>query len=78
MSRRGDDLVKAMEEAVAIARGEKAPARSTTFTPRNLVHIALATNDPTMLTSPDGKRVEVDLDAIVKLLENPPPMLRTR
>lgn len=44
--------------------------------PPNLVHIALAHLDPKMLTSLDGKNVQVSLEAICKLLENPPPMLR--
>lgn len=43
--------------------------------PPNLVHIALAELDPKMLTSPDGKRLQVSLEAICKLLANPPPML---
>ena len=38
-------------------------------TPINLIHIKLWHYDKTMLTSPDGKRVEVDLEAIRKLLE---------
>ena len=42
---------------------------------RNLVHAALYELDPTLLTSPDGKTVEVKLDAICALLSNPPPML---
>jgi hypothetical protein len=29
-----------------------------------------------MLTSPDGKRVEISLDAICRLLADPPSMLR--
>lgn len=44
-------------------------------TPINLVHCALAEHDRTMLTSPDGKRVEVNLSAIAALVNRPPPML---
>lgn len=44
--------------------------------PINLVHIALAEHDPKMLTSPDGKNVLVSIDAIRRLLADPPPMLR--
>jgi hypothetical protein len=44
--------------------------------PRNLVHIALADLDRNMLTSPDGKNIQVSLDAICKLMANPPLMLR--
>lgn len=43
--------------------------------PPNLVHIALFGLDRGLLTSPDGKRIEVSLDAVCKLLANPPPML---
>lgn len=43
--------------------------------PINLVHAALFERDPTILTSPDGKRVEVSLEAIRSLLANPHPML---
>jgi len=28
-----------------------------------------------MLTSPDGKRVDVSLEAVAHLIENPPPMV---
>jgi hypothetical protein len=44
--------------------------------PPNLVHVALAELDPTVLISPDMKRVEVNLDAICRLIANPPPMIR--
>jgi hypothetical protein len=40
-------------------------------TPINLIHIKLANLDPQMLTSPDGKRVQVSLEAIQKLLDRP-------
>lgn len=43
--------------------------------PVNLVHIALAELDPEMLTSPDGKCVQVKLSAVCDLIANPPPML---
>lgn len=42
----------------------------------NLVHAALAMYDASMLTSPDGKRVQVTIEAIASLLRNPPPMLQ--
>jgi hypothetical protein len=44
--------------------------------PRNLVHIALSELDPDMLTSPDGKNIQVSLDAICELIRNPPRMLQ--
>lgn len=44
--------------------------------PPNLVHIALAELDRNMLTSPDGKNIQVSLDAICRLIAKPPPMLR--
>lgn len=44
--------------------------------PPNLVLIALWQLDPTLLTSADGNLIQVNLDAVCKLLENPPPMLR--
>jgi hypothetical protein len=43
--------------------------------PTNLVHVSLAHLDPMMLTSPDGKRVDVSLEAVAHLIENPPPMV---
>lgn len=43
--------------------------------PPNLVHVVLAQLDPALLTSPDGKRIQVSLDAICKLLREPPIML---
>lgn len=43
--------------------------------PPNWVHIALAELDPGLLTSPDGKRIEVSIEAICKLLGSPPHML---
>jgi hypothetical protein len=36
------------------------------------VHAALALLDPLILTSPDGKRVEVSLAAISEIVANPP------
>ena len=47
----------------------------TEWSPENLVHIALAKLDPKILTSPDGKRVDISLQAICKILADPPPML---
>ncbi len=44
--------------------------------PENLVHIGLYELDRDMLTSPDGKTIQVKLSAVCKLLANPPPMLR--
>jgi len=46
--------------------------------PLNLVYIALAHEDPTILISPDEKRVEVNLAAIARLIANPPLMLQMR
>lgn len=43
--------------------------------PTNLVHIALAELDPDMLTSQDGKQVQVSLEAIRQLLADPPLIL---
>jgi hypothetical protein len=51
-------------------------ARESKLPPKNLVHAALAELDPAMLTSPDGKNVQISLDAICKLIANPPPMVR--
>ena len=33
------------------------------------IHISLSNLDPKMLTSPDGKRIEVDIDAVRKLVD---------
>ena len=40
-----------------------------TTTPLNLLHIRLARAGGRMLTSPDGKRVEIDLEAIRKVVD---------
>lgn len=47
---------------------KQTPPSPPDLPPKNLVHIALAQLDPKMLTSPDGKRVEVSLDAVCRLL----------
>lgn len=44
----------------------KDSVRATTPT---WVHMQLTMLDPKMLTSPDGKRVEVDIEAVCKLVE---------
>lgn len=44
-------------------------------TPLNLIHIALAERDPRMLTSPDGQNVQVSLEAIRAIVDDPPPVL---
>lgn len=45
------------------------------MTPLNLLHASLAMADPTMLTSPDGKRIEINLAAIQSVFDNAPPMI---
>lgn len=43
--------------------------------PENLVHLALAHLDSNMLTSPDGKNIQVSLSAVAKLLADPSLMV---
>lgn len=49
--------------------------------PDNLVHIALAELDPTMLTDAsagfDNLRIDVSVRAVAKLLADPPPMINS-